>query len=89
MINRIRHETEDSEKLSATVIIYWFSDKGLVLDQFITMKRDTRRHKYKNIKIWNRLDHRDSNIEKPKISETIKAEILEEARSKINFTDGE
>ena len=86
---RIEHTVECELKLNAIKYVYWINDNlELVLDEYTTLRRETRRHKYIPIKKYRRVGStRENNINIEDISIPSKIEdiILEKTKSRIKF----
>ena len=64
---------------------FWLNDLNLVLNDYITEKRETKRHGWKTAKFFDRLDRRSSNIEQAAVPlpPDVVSDVLEQVRSKL------
>ena len=67
--------------------VFWFDDRNrtFVLDAYYKRERATRRHSFKAIEYWNRVDKRARNIEKPFVSSCVKQQALDNFVSSLKI----
>ena len=58
---------------------------GIVLDRFAVMERKTKRHNFKVVSHWSRLDDRDNRIKKPVVPISVIEKAVQEMRLQINY----
>ena len=69
------------DDLNREVYRFWVNDDIIILDHYTLESREnTRKRKYKNIKLYSRLTSRDSNMSVKEVpfSEELKQEVLEQ-----------
>ncbi len=74
------YDISETERNVFTVMLL---DRGIVLNSFQYQQRQTKRHKWKNCLEWYRLSSRNSNCERPALTETIKQDGLKAIRDLI------
>lgn len=65
------------------------SSGGIVLDKWMELARESRRHKHKVVSRWSRLDRRSNTAARPSVPSGIVARALSEFRAGINLHPGE
>mgnify|MGYP000613084300 CR=1 FL=1 len=80
--------TED--ELNCEVYTFWFDDsRSLIkLNNFYIQSRATKRHHFRSSKVWSKLDGRRNNIERPVVSDEIKAMAMKSLLNHIKFEAG-
>jgi hypothetical protein len=66
---------------------YWFKEKGMVLDNFVHQFRESKRHKHKTVKFWDRLNRRDNRMERPVVPADVVEQAIEQLRAKIQYCE--
>lgn len=76
----------NKDELERERYIFYYLDETLWLDKYFSEKRETKRHKYKIVKHYNRLSARESNVkeEDVPISKEIKQEALNAFIARLN-----
>lgn len=80
----------DVEDLSKKEFTFTFLDgRGIVLNSYFEMERETKRHKFKVIKRWSRLNSRDNNTSKPDLDLDIQTEAVSYFRQLVKMENEE
>ena len=76
--------------LWAEEFVFWFDERTRTfnLDNYYKQNRKTKRHDFKAVKIWSRLDKRHDTIkEKPDVPEHVKEKCLDVFMKSIKFEE--
>lgn len=84
---RPRHEHIAGGDLIREVYVFTSYDDRVHLAEYRIQERATKRHKWRTVKCWYRLDKRASNIDKPTVPEALQQEALEAIRNLIAYRD--
>lgn len=82
---RFEYITDEAEGLSRKTYRFWLNGTTLVFDSVAYEKRPSRRHKFRIEKIWNRLSHNESNMERPQLPLSVKSDIYDQVCDAIRF----
>jgi len=88
MYDRYELIKEGPDGLSRQIFGFTLNGFKLVFSEYFEDTRPTKRHKWTQQKYWSRIRSRSVTIELDQVplTEEVKAEALEEARSKIHVT---
>jgi hypothetical protein len=64
---------------------YWCEQLGVVLDTWVAYQRSSKRHKFKSVDRWDRLDHRVSRLHCPAPTYEVRKVALDQLRAQIKF----
>lgn len=64
-----------------------YLDRGLVLDHDADQERASNRHKFVSVRYWDRLNSRDSNLERREVPSVAIDEALRLAREKVVYVE--
>jgi len=60
---RVKVLEHSDDFLTAKSWTFWYNNHGLVVDCYISLERKTKRHNYKPVARWTRLDRRSNDID--------------------------
>lgn len=86
---RVSVEITSSDGMSEHEFIFWLDerDRTFKLDLYYYKEKETRRHCFKVIKKWNRLDQRSNNTKKPEVTDFIRQKAREAFCNSLKFED--
>lgn len=69
------------------VLRFYLLRSKLVLDVDVVQERKTKRHKWRNIAKWSRLDRRDNDFDKREVPPEAIEQALADIRGQITYSD--
>lgn len=78
-------ELDNGSDLLRTVWRFWQSDYRITLSSVLEQERHTRRHGWRTVGSWSRLDTRSNNIARPEPPESIKQRALAQLMGDLRF----
>jgi len=62
-----------------------WDDLSLVLDDYAIQSRKTKRHGWKTVRMWSRLERRDNTIDRPEPSKYVIAQAIDQVRGMVRY----
>ena len=81
----ITEDISDTERVVWS-FIWWDERDGVLLNKWSRQQRKTKRHKFKPVGTWSRLDTRDNNVVKPQVSAELAFKAVQEIRDMIKYS---
>lgn len=85
MISKIEILSDDGLECVAYDFYLLEREMKFVLNYYCEAKRQTKRHSFKAVKIWNKLDTRRNNAERPYVTNEIQQKVIDAFMRSLKF----